>query len=180
MVVSMAGVVAIVTRGTPEALTRLELNIGDLWVLAAVLAWSLYTLLLKRWRTALPPLVFLFATIVLSLPMPIALSAAELYWGTQMPRFELATFVTVIYLALFPSVGAYVFWAHGVRRVGPTRATLIQYLIPVFAAALAITLLGDSLRLFHVVGAALIVGGLVLATRPKPPARVTPRTAPTE
>ncbi len=52
-------------------------------------------------------------------------------------------------------------------RAGAARATLFQYLIPVFAAALAVTLLGEEIRLFHVAGAALIVGGLLLATRAK-------------
>jgi len=167
MVIAMAGVVVIVTRGAPEALARLELNIGDLWVLAAVLAWSLYTVLIKRWRTKLPPLVFLFATIALSLPLPLGLSAIELHWGGRVPVFDTATLLTILYLGLFPSIGAYMFWNYGVGRVGPTRATLIQYLIPVFAAILAILLLGESPRLFHVAGAALIVGGLILSTRRK-------------
>jgi drug/metabolite transporter (DMT)-like permease len=168
MVVSMVGVVVIITRGMPEVLVRLEFNIGDLWVMTAVMAWSLYTVLLKRWRTSLPPLVFLFATIGFSLPLPIVLTAGELlWWDTRVPHIDTTMMATVLYLGLFPSVGAYAFWAYGVSRVGPTRATLIGYLIPVFAAGLAILLLGESLQLFHIAGAALIVGGLVLATRSK-------------
>ena len=88
MIVSMAGVLAIVTRGTPEALLRLEFNIGDLWVLAAVLAWSLYTVLIKRWRTKLPALVFLFATIAFSLPLPVGLSIFELTAGGRTVRLR--------------------------------------------------------------------------------------------
>ncbi|HEY7608882.1 MAG TPA: DMT family transporter [Alphaproteobacteria bacterium] len=164
--VSLCGVLVIVSRGDPAALAALAVNIGDLWVLAAVLLWAVYTVLLKRWRTALPPLVFLFVTVVASLPLPIATSAFELTLGGRTLTFDLTTAAVTLYLGLFPSIGAYVCWAYGVARVGPTRATHFQYLIPVFAAGLAILLLDEEVRLFHVAGAALIIGGLVLATRP--------------
>ena len=163
--VSLAGVIVIVSRGDLAALAALSVNIGDVWVLAAVLLWAVYTVLLRRWRTALPPLVFLFVTIVLSLPLPIVTSAIELTFGPRLPTINLATAATVLYLGLFPSIGAYMFWNYGVARVGATRATLFQYLIPVFAAGLAVVILEERVRLFHIAGAALIVGGLVMATR---------------
>ncbi|MCW5772797.1 MAG: DMT family transporter [Rhodospirillaceae bacterium] len=165
--ISLAGVIAIVTRGDVALLLALQFNIGDLWVMAAVLLWAVYTLLLKRWRSTLPPLVFLFATLIFSLPLPLATSAIELASGAPVPTFEFRSVVTVLYLGLFPSIGAYVCWAYGVKQVGPTRATLFQYLIPVFAAVLAFALLGEAVHLFHLAGAALIIGGLVLATRPR-------------
>ena len=166
VVLSIVGVLAIITRGAPETLASFAFNVGDLYVMGAVLVWTVYTVLIKRWPTALPPLVFLFATLLFSLPLPIALSAAELAWGTRMPVFGPITIVAVVYLGLFPSIAAYMFWNYGVGRIGPTRAMLFQYLIPVFATGLAILLLGETLRWFHVAGAGLIVGGLVLASRP--------------
>jgi drug/metabolite transporter (DMT)-like permease len=75
--------------------------------------------------------------------------------------------LTIVYLGLFPSIGAYACWNFGVSRAGAARATLFQYLIPVFAAVLAVLLLGEEVRLFHVAGAVLIIGGLLLATRAK-------------
>lgn len=165
--ISLVGVITIVTRGAFDALLALKFNVGDLWVLAAVLLWAVYTVLLKRWRTALPPLVFLFATLLLSLPLPLATAAIELANGARFPEFDARTVTTVLYLGLFPSIGAYVCWAYGVKQVGPTRATLFQYLIPVFAAVLAFALLGEAVELFHFAGAALIIGGLVMATRPR-------------
>jgi drug/metabolite transporter (DMT)-like permease len=163
--VSLAGVLVIVSRGDPAALAALAVNIGDLWVLAAVLLWAVYTVLLKRWKTSLPPLVFLFVTIVASLPLPIVTSAIELTLGGRTLQLDLTTAAVAVYLGLFPSIGAYVCWAYGVARVGPTRATHFQYLIPVFAAGLAMLMLGEEVYLFHLLGAALIIGGLVLAAR---------------
>jgi drug/metabolite transporter (DMT)-like permease len=165
--VSIVGVVIIVARGNFGALAALGVNIGDAIVLAAVLLWAVYTVLLRRWRIQLPPMVFLFTTIVLSLPLPIATTAIEYALGAPAPSPDTIGLLTIVYLGLFPSIGAYACWNFGVSRAGAARATLFQYLIPVFAAVLAVLLLGEEVRLFHVAGAVLIMGGLLLATRAK-------------
>jgi drug/metabolite transporter (DMT)-like permease len=165
--VSIVGVVIIVARGNLDALAALGVNIGDAIVLAAVLLWAVYTVLLRRWRIQLPPMVFLFTTIVLSLPLPIATTAIEYALGAPAPSPDTIGLLTIVYLGLFPSIGAYACWNFGVSRAGAARATLFQYLIPVFAAVLAVLLLGEEVRLFHVAGAVLIMGGLLLATRAK-------------
>jgi drug/metabolite transporter (DMT)-like permease len=165
--VSIVGVVIIVARGNFDALAGLGVNIGDAIVLAAVLLWAVYTVLLRRWRIQLPPMVFLFTTMVLSLPLPIATTAIEYALGAPAPSPDTIGLLTIVYLGLFPSIGAYACWNFGVSRAGAARATLFQYLIPVFAAVLAVLLLGEEVRLFHVAGAVLIMGGLLLATRAK-------------
>jgi drug/metabolite transporter (DMT)-like permease len=163
--VSLIGVVVIIARGSLETLAAMQVNAGDAIVMLAVLLWAVYTVLLRRWRIQLPPMVFLFTTMVLSLPLPIATTALEYALGAPAPSPDTIGWLTIVYLGLFPSIGAYACWNFGVSRAGAARATLFQYLIPVFAAALAVMLLGEDIRLFHVAGAALIVGGLLLATR---------------
>jgi drug/metabolite transporter (DMT)-like permease len=162
--ISLVGVLLIVARGAPESLATISFNVGDLLVLAAVLLWTVYTVLLKVWPTSLPPLAFLMATMLLGVPALILGSALELTLGSRVPSFDAYTVLAALYLGLFPSIAAYMLWGYGVTRIGPTRAMHFQYLIPVFAAALAITLIGESLHWFHVGGALLIVGGLSLAT----------------
>lgn len=165
--VSIVGVVVIIARGSLETLAAMQVNAGDAIVMLAVLLWAVYTVLLRRWRVQLPPMVFLFTTIVLSLPLPIATTALEYALGAPAPSPDTIGWLTIVYLGLFPSIGAYACWNFGVSRAGAARATLFQYLIPVFAAALAVSIMGEEIRLFHIAGAALIVGGLLLATRVK-------------
>jgi drug/metabolite transporter (DMT)-like permease len=165
--VSIIGVVVIIARGSLETLAAMQVNAGDAIVMLAVLLWAVYTVLLRRWRIQLPPMVFLFTTMVLSLPLPIATTVLEYALGAPAPSPDMIGWLTIVYLGLFPSIGAYACWNFGVSRAGAARATLFQYLIPVFAAVLAVTLLGEEIRLFHIAGAALIVGGLLLATRAK-------------
>jgi len=75
-----------------------------------------------------------------------------------------ATGAGMVYFAVFPSILAYLFWNRGVEQVGANRAGLFLYLIPVFGIVLAITLLGERLHLFHLVGAALIFAGIYIST----------------
>ncbi len=163
--VSLVGVVVIISRGAFDTLAAMQINSGDAIVMVAVLLWAVYTMLLRRWRIRLPPTVFLFTTIILSLPLPIATTVLEYALGAPAPAPNAVGWLTIVYLGLFPSIGAYACWNFGVSRAGAARATLFQYLIPVFAAVLAVMLLGEQVRPFHIVGAVLIIGGLLLATR---------------
>ena len=75
---------------------------------------------------------------------------------------------TVGYVAVFPGLMAYALWNHGVNRVGPARAAMFIYLVPVFAAVLSQLFLDEPLHGFHGIGGAFILVGLYLATRPIP------------
>jgi drug/metabolite transporter (DMT)-like permease len=58
---------------------------------------------------------------------------------------------------------AYLFWNRGVAEVGANRAGQFLHLIPLFGTALAVVFLGETLRLYHLAGAALIFVGIYLA-----------------
>jgi drug/metabolite transporter (DMT)-like permease len=139
----------------------MHINAGDAWIVAAMLLWSIYTVLL-RWRPAeLSALAFLGAMLVFSVPLLVPFYAWELY---QRGSFEVkpATVVALAYYATIPSVIAYLFWNRGVAAVGANRAGLIVHLLPVFTVLLSVAFLGERLLLFHYAGAACIFGGIAL------------------
>jgi drug/metabolite transporter (DMT)-like permease len=74
----------------------------------------------------------------------------------------------LLYVAIFPGILAYAFWNHGVWAVGPARAAIFMYLVPVFAAVLAWVFLGERLGWYHLAGGLLILAGLYLTTRNAP------------
>jgi len=81
------------------------------------------------------------------------------------------TVLAIAYVAIFPSVGAFVFWNRGVEIIGANRAGVFLHLVPLYSALLATALLGEQLRLYHVVGLGLILVGVKLAARaPQPTA----------
>jgi len=161
--VSLAGVVIIITQGEVRALGSLALNRGDLWIFAAVVAYSVYSALLRR-RPIVHPLSFLAATFALGTAMLLPFLLWEGAAGAA-PSLGAPTVLAVLYVAIFPSVLAYFFWNRGVEIIGANRAGQFVHLMPIFGSVLAVVVLGEAFRGFHAAGAALIFAGIVLATR---------------
>ena len=126
----------------------------------AVICYGLYSALLRR-RPAIHPLSFLSATFVLGAVglLPVYLLELATTGGFTLTR-EVA--LSILFVALFPSIVAYFCWNKGVERVGPNRAGLFINLIPVFASMLSTALLAESIQGFHAAGMTLIAGGMAL------------------
>lgn len=162
MLLSLAGIVVIVCRGEPAALLEFRLNVGDFILLLAIIAYALYSALLKR-RPALHPVSLVMLTMAWGALLLLPFMAAEMAAGLRMP-LELPAFVIIAYVIVFPSLLAHFFFMRGVELLGPNRAAPYMYLVPVFASAIAIATLGERLHAFHVAGFALVIGGVALAT----------------
>jgi drug/metabolite transporter (DMT)-like permease len=164
MLVSVAGILVILSRGEPATLLELRFHSGDAWIVLAIAIWGVYSVLLKRRPTGLGGLHFLFvlsAAGVLFLAPAFALQA--LHSAPRLP--SPAEAISVLYMGLAASVGAFLFWNRGVVVVGPNAAGFTLYLLPTFATLLAIAFLGETFGAFHAVGIATIVAGVILATR---------------
>jgi drug/metabolite transporter (DMT)-like permease len=164
ILLSLAGVVGIVSRGEIAVLEQLDFNHGDLLLVGGAFTWALYSVLL-RWRPAgIGTMAFLGAAVlggIVLLMLPLYL--LELASG-RVAVWNTATGAGMFYFAVFPSILAYLFWNRGVQQVGANRAGLFLYLVPVFGIVLAIVFLGEQLHLFHLVGAVLIFTGIYIST----------------
>lgn len=160
---SLAGVLVIVGRGDLESLLARQVNTGDLWVLAAVLSWALYSVCL-RWRpSALKPLDFQAATMMIGILMLTPLYAWDLAHD-RVFSLNVTTIASILYLAVFPSILAYIFWNRAVAELGANRTGQFLHLMPVFGAMLSMIFLDERLYAFHGMGIALIALGIWLAT----------------
>lgn len=161
--VSLFGALVLVTRGDVTALMVLQLNKGDLWMLGAVLAWALYSLLLRRRPQDLPQDVTLAASIIAAL---VLLCPLLLLRGADI-RFNVtpATLGALVYIAVFASLIAFLLWSHGVNEIGAARAGQFVNLMPVFGAVLAVLLLGERITWSQVMGALLVFAGILLVQR---------------
>ena len=164
---SLLGAVVLITRGDAAAVRALDFNRGDLWMLAAVPNWALYSVLLRRRPAAVQPMVLLTVTIAAGLAFLTPALILELARGSDF-RFGKETIAGIVYVALFASVIAYICWNRGVSVVGANRAGLFMHLVPAFSALLAIALLGESLLPHHALGIGLIIAGIYLATSSNP------------
>ncbi|MFQ5774895.1 MAG: DMT family transporter [Kiloniellaceae bacterium] len=167
---SLLGVLTIITRADPGVLAGLRFNAGDLWMLGAVPLWSLYSVLLKRRPTVLPPVILLVSLMCVgvALLLPVYLWEFAALGGFAV---NAASLLSIGYLALFASLIAYIFWNRGVAQIGASKAGPFMHLIPVLATAMAIGFLGEAFRPYHLMGVGLIAAGIVLTNRAPRPAR---------
>ena len=162
VVVSMIGVAVIGSRGNWDALAALTFNAGDLWVLAAVGTYALYSALLRN-RPAVHPLSFLAATFAIGTLVLLPLYVHE-HTSVAQACPVLPAYLAIAYVAMFPGFLSYLLYNRGVELAGANTAGHFMHLMPIFGSGLAILLLGERLALFHLVGALLIAAGLGLAS----------------
>jgi drug/metabolite transporter (DMT)-like permease len=161
--ISLAGVFTILLRGDISALAAIHFNKGDLMFASAVLAFGLYSAVMTR-RPATHPLSLITFTMGCGSLMLVPFAAWEISGG-YAPKANLLTAATFAYTVIFPSALAYLFLNRGIALIGPNRAAPFLHLVPVFGSAMAIVLLGEELKLFHVVGYALVLAGVIIASR---------------
>jgi drug/metabolite transporter (DMT)-like permease len=161
--ISLAGVLWVIARGEPSNLLRLHFAVGDLIMLAATLAWSIYTWLLNTRRPPLPLTAFLATQIGLGALMIFPFYLLEWVITQQTPAPTPTNFAALFYVVLLPSLAAYFCWDRGVQRAGAVLPMYFVNLTPVFAACLSWALLADPIGVYDLVGGALILTGIYLA-----------------
>ncbi len=159
VLIAALGVFVIVARGDPSVIASLQLGLGDLLILGAVLIWALYTVLL-RLRPPIHPLSFLMLTFAFGVVALAPLAAADL----RHHAFELTPSVAgaIAYVAVLPSLAAYFLYNKAVEEIGAADAGQSVSLQPLLGALLAALFLREPLHPYHALGMALIAAGILL------------------
>lgn len=167
--VALIGVIAIVSRGQATILLTLDFVIGDLWILLAMVSWAIYAVLVKRVPGELHPFVLLLAIAATGgvVMLPFYLGEAVLL-GATMP-VNLFSVSTVLYYSVVNSILGIVFFNIGIAHIGPGRAGVFFYLVPVTTALGAVVLLGEEIQFYHLVGSMCALSGVYLAGRSAKP-----------
>ena len=164
VLVSLAGVLIVVSRGDLALLLALRLNSGDAIIAFAVLLWALYSVLLRK-RPPVHPLSFLAASIMVGLVVIAPVYLAEIASGRLIVP-ETGSALAIAYVSIFPSFLAYLFFNRGVELIGSAATAQYMNVMPLMGAGLAMLFLGEALHLFHVAGLALVLAGIWVAGRP--------------
>lgn len=160
----VAGVFIVVLRGDPMALLHLNFNIGDLGFVFAAIAWAVYSLILKRPGLERIPTAALFTLIALSgALMLLPGMIAELLFGAQFPVSPRA-WISIAGLVIFSSILSFTTYQYSIKIAGPSVTSVFMYLLPCYGVALAAIFLGEELHLYHAIGLAFVLAGIVLAT----------------
>lgn len=164
--VSFAGVLSVVSQGSWATLVAHGVNLGDLMMLIATLAYATYSTLLKKWQLRMPPLQLLYLQILVAI-----LALFPLFLMSPRSGLNANNVGLVLYACIPTSMVAPLLWMKAISRLGPSRTTLFFNLVPILTALVAAVALGERLAPYHFVGGALTLGGVILAERWTTPLR---------
>jgi drug/metabolite transporter (DMT)-like permease len=164
VVVALAGVALILFRGSLETLTSVNFVPGDIIVLVAMFGWTAYILLEVR---ALPGVssisrTCLYAAAGATFSLPLCLREA---WQNPQAVISAHAFLTYLFLAIVPGIGAYAGFAYLGAKFGSVRASLVTYVLPISVVVLSILFLGEGPAVYHIVGGVLILAAVWLSVR---------------
>ena len=165
VLISLGGVLAILTRGDLSVLAQLSLNKGDIIILVGMFFWAAYTVFLRHKPMDLSGLALLAACGAIGIVLMLPFFLAEMLFMGGRIELTPATAAAMVYVGIFPTFVGYVFWNRGVAEVGSNVAGIFMHLMPVFGSLLAWMFLGEHIRPFHIAGIALILAGIALTTR---------------
>ena len=160
---SLTGVLVILLHGDLTTLKGIEFNRGDLIMTLALAIFGFYSVLsLKRPQIhALSFVGFTFGCGALCLVPQVIWELAT----RPVMQLSAGNLLTLFYVAVFPSTLAYICFNRGVQLIGANRAAPFLHLVPVFGSAMAIVFLGEHPQAFHIIGFALVLTGVFVASR---------------
>lgn len=164
-VLSIAGVLFILTKGSLENILSLSFNGGDLLMVAAVVCWSIYSMLVKQFAGRLPGYTTFFVCICIGIIILLPFSIVELFVYERAVHWHVSSIGAMLYFGIFASIAAFTCWNTAVEEVGAGKAGIFLNFIPVFATIFAVLLLGEQVAWYQGVGGLLVVAGVYLSTK---------------
>ena len=164
LIISVIGILSIITKLNLEIILSLNFNKGDLIMIGGVITWGLYSSFLKKKKFTLPLLTLVHVLCTFGLIFIFPQFIYEFAQGQKI-EFDINLLYILIFLALFPSIGSYYCWAGAVSIIGANRAGIFLSLIPLFSTIMAIFFYNEQFQFFHLIGAILIILGLFLSNK---------------
>lgn len=162
--VALAGVLLLISKGRIEVFASLSFQRGDMLSLLAALSFAFYSTLLRKSPSGSSPMSLLAVTFGLGLLLLLPFSAWELAHGAVI-HFSPRVFGTIVYLGVGASLFSFWCWGRSIAIIGPAKASIVYYTLPLFCGVEAVLLLHEPVLWVHYAGGACILAGLLLATR---------------
>ena len=160
--VSIFGLVLVISQGRLDSLMALGQHTGDLMMIVAVFLYAFYGVYLQKWQIQLPLIVSLYVQVAFAVFYHLPLIG---YWG--LDPINSANVASVAYAGLFPSIIAPLVWMISIQKIGPNQSSIFMNLMPVFTAVIAYIWLGESWSIYHTIGGVMILIGIYMAQRKK-------------
>ena len=166
VVLSLTGVICIITKADIELIKNLDFNKGDLSMVVAMFSWAIYSALLKKRTYQISQIALLEVIIICGLVFLIPVYFIEMSLGYKIV-LEIPFILTLTYVVLFPGIIAFLFWIKGIALIGANRAGVFLHLMPIFGAIMALVIFNEKFMLYHFLGAVCIIVGIILSNKNK-------------
>ena len=162
-IITILGVIFLAARGNLQNLAEFKIALGDGFMIIACFFYAGYTIALKK-RPPLPGMVLMTMLAIFAFLASIPVVLIEMATGNALWPTNKGWLI-IAFVTFFPSLLAQVFFIRGVELIGPARAGIFVNLVPIFAAGLAVLVLGELFQFFHAVSLILVLGGIYVAER---------------
>ena len=166
VILSLTGVLFIITKADIELIKSLNFNKGDLSMVVAMFSWATYSALLRKKTYEISQIALLEVIIICGLLFLIPVYFLELKLGNPI-TIDKPFVLTLAYVVLFPGILAFLFWIKGIAIIGANRAGVFLHLMPIFGALMAMIIFGEKFMFYHFLGAIFIVAGITLSNKNK-------------
>jgi drug/metabolite transporter (DMT)-like permease len=156
---SLMGVLIILTKGNLIGVLRVGYNRGDLLMLAAILIWTIYSIISKRLKH-IPPITATAASAVIA---TVLMAPFAIYQGIDLSILSPLAWTGILYITIFPSVFSFIFWNIGIKELGANKTAIFLNLIPVFTAIISWSL-GNEITEAQLLGGLLVFTGVYITT----------------
>ncbi len=162
LLVCIAGILVLLSKGSLQTLAAFHFSTGDLWVLAGALAFACYNILVRKKPMGISAINFLFLAFVLGTCMLFPFYMYELINGKSVV-WNFTLIGSILYLGAGTSVVAFLCWNKSLQYLGTSRTVLFGNLIPIFSTLEAVWLLGEKMNSFHLISGVMVITGLIIA-----------------
>ena len=164
VILSLLGVLFIITKSDLEVIKNLAFNRGDLIMASGMFAWALYSALLKKKTYEISQITLLEVVIISGLVFLVPIYILEMNFGNQI-ILGMPFVLTLSYVVIFPGLASFFFWIKGIGIIGANRAGVFLHLMPVFGSIMAIVFFGEKFMIYHLLGAIFIIAGITLSNK---------------
>ena len=166
VIFSLFGVVVIITKADLNILLNLNFNKGDLWMVVAMFSWAMYSALLRKKKLEITQITLLQTIISAGLIFLLPAYLIELSLGYKA-SIDLPFVLTLTYVVIFPGLSSFILWIKGISIIGSNRSGIFLHLMPIFSTILAILIFDEKFMIYHLIGAILIITGIILSSKKK-------------
>lgn len=165
ILLSVLGILFIISKGSIKVFLSWKINAGDLYVLAAVIMWALYSVIGKKYSGVLPVLSSFYASSFLGILLLAPLSLIEYSVMEEEPVLSLTSAGILLYVGFLASIMAFLSWNFGVSLIGAAKAGVFLNLLPVFAIIFSLCFTEEKLYLYQIIGGGIVALGVVLSSK---------------